>query len=67
MSRSWPMAGIKSLLAEIYEGNLDEAILYAAGANEGHGLRRTNEDKRKVVKMLPERDRWKGMSQPRHC
>jgi len=36
----------------IYPGGLHEARLYAAGANQGHGLRRSNADKRQAVMAL---------------
>lgn len=35
-----------------------DAILFAAGANSAHGLRRTNADKRKVVTTLLQDDEW---------
>jgi len=40
-------AGVTELLAEVHEGDIDDAILYAAGANAHHGVQRTDEDKRK--------------------
>jgi hypothetical protein len=33
-------------------GTQRDAILYSDGANESHGLRRTNEDKRRAVMTL---------------
>ncbi len=36
---------------EVFAGTLNEAIWFAAGANRGHGLRRTNEDKKNAVVM----------------
>lgn len=36
---------------EVHEGGLHEALLYALGANDEHGLRRTNADKRNAVEM----------------
>lgn len=46
--------------ANVRKGGLREAILYAAGANHGHGVRRTNADKRKAVKALLADDEWFG-------
>ena len=45
-------AGKTSILADVRQGTLRDARLYAAGANGSHGLRRTNEDKRNAVKMV---------------
>lgn len=36
---------------EVHEGGLHEALLWALGANDEHGLRRTNADKRNSVEM----------------
>ena len=46
-------AGREEIEAEVREGTLREAVLYAVGANGEHGLRRSNGDKRRaVVTML---------------
>ena len=45
-------AGKTSIPAEVSTGAKRDAILYAAGANIGHGLRRTNADKRRAVEMI---------------
>lgn len=45
-------AGRGSIDADIQTGGLREAILYSVGANTEHGLRRTNEDKRKAVETM---------------
>lgn len=42
-------SGKKSLRCLIRSGTLRDAILFAAGANRDHGVRRTPEDKRKCV------------------
>ncbi len=44
------------------EGSRREAILYAAGTNATHGLRRTNADKRKTVTKLLEDKEWQQWS-----
>jgi hypothetical protein len=36
---------------EVHEGGLHEALMWALGANDEHGLRRTNADKRNAVEM----------------
>jgi len=41
--------GARTLAADVRTGTLAGAKLFAYGANRGHGLRRTNEDKRKAV------------------
>lgn len=45
--------------ADIRQGKKRDAILYSVGANASHGLRRTNEDKRRAVMLLLEDDEWK--------
>jgi ParB/Sulfiredoxin domain len=42
-------AGYEKIQAAVHKGNKSEALLFSCGANANHGLRRTNEDKRKVV------------------
>ncbi len=44
-------AGHKHLPAEIRQGSRKDALRFALGANDGHGLRRTNGDKRRAVEM----------------
>ncbi len=41
-----------AIIADIHDGGLREAILYSVSANHEHGLRRTNEDKRKAVETM---------------
>jgi hypothetical protein len=43
--------GARSAQVEVHRGSQTEAIWYAAGANQQHGLRRTNEDKQRAVVM----------------
>lgn len=42
-------AHITTLEADVQHGGLDEAIWHSYGVNKEHGLRRTNEDKRRAV------------------
>lgn len=47
-----------SIPCRIHQGTNREAILFAAGANAGHGLRRTNIDKRMAVTALLKDEEW---------
>jgi ParB-like chromosome segregation protein Spo0J len=51
-------AGLEDIEVEVIDGNMREATLYAIGANDDHGLRRNNEDKRKAVMMLLDDVEW---------
>jgi len=42
----WP-----EVVCEVKEGNMHDALVEALGANQAHGLRRTNADKRHAVQM----------------
>jgi regulator of replication initiation timing len=50
--------GLVATGAEIHNGTRRDAVLYAAGANDAHGLRRTNADKRRAVMMLLDDPEW---------
>lgn len=50
--------GWKKIRAEVRDGTKRDAMLYAAGANRQHGVRRTNEDKRKAVITLLKDGEW---------
>jgi hypothetical protein len=45
-------AGVTDIECDVHQGTLREAQLYSVGANSNHGLRRTNDDKRKAVQTL---------------
>ena len=51
-------AQLADIACEVRPGSRREAILYAVGANSSHGLRRTNEDKRRAVRLLLADDEW---------
>jgi len=51
-------ADIKEAECEVRQGSLRDAVLYSVGANDNHGLRRSNEDKRKAVITLLEDIEW---------
>lgn len=48
----------KAINADVLQGTLRDAILHSLGANALHGLRRTNEDKRKAVITMLEDIEW---------
>jgi hypothetical protein len=55
-------AGLKEFPADVRQGTRREAVLYSVGANGRHGLRRTNEDKRRAVTILLEDAEWSKWS-----
>ncbi len=55
-------AELKQLPAEVRPGTRQDALLFAAGANADHGLRRTNADKRRAVRLVLEVAEWRRWS-----
>jgi ElaB/YqjD/DUF883 family membrane-anchored ribosome-binding protein len=55
-------AGFTEIEANIIEGTRRDAILYSVGANDDHGLRRSNEDKRRSVSILLDDFEWSEWS-----
>jgi hypothetical protein len=56
--------------AEVIKGNQRDALLYSTGANNTHGLRVTNADKRKSVMVLlsdHEWSQWSNRQIAKHC
>jgi hypothetical protein len=49
---------LKTIECEVSKGGLRDAILFACAANAGHGLRRTNEEKRQAVNKLLADEVW---------
>lgn len=47
---------------EVHQGERRDAILYSVGANAQHGLRRSNEDKRRAVLRLLNDEEWQKWS-----
>lgn len=47
---------------DVENGTLRDAILYSVGANNDHGLRRSNDDKRKAVQTLLDDLEWSDWS-----
>lgn len=59
-----------SINVDIREGTQRDAVLFSVGANSTHGLRRTNEDKRRAVKTMlddPEWCLWSDREIARQC
>lgn len=54
--------GEKEISAEVFPGELRDAVLHSVGANASHGLRRTNADKRRAVNRLIYDREWKKWS-----
>lgn len=55
-------AGIEDIPVFIRNGTRRDAVLYSVGANAHHGLRRTNDDKRKAVQTLLADPEWAAWS-----
>lgn len=44
-------AGLREFACEVHEGTLEDARWFASATNQDHGVRRSNEDKRKAAEM----------------
>jgi ParB-like chromosome segregation protein Spo0J len=55
-------AGFATIDAEVRDGTKRDAQLYALGANDNHGLRRTKADKRKAVLVMLNDVEWSEWS-----
>ncbi len=55
-------AGLQEIEVEIRQGTRRDALFFAASANTGHGMRRTNADKRRGVMVLLDDPEWSKMS-----
>jgi hypothetical protein len=63
-------AGLVTITADVRQGTRRDAVLFSVGANASHGLRRTNEDKRRAVTVLltdSEWAVWSNMEIARRC
>lgn len=59
--------GALSIMANVTTGTLEDAVFAACGKNRGHGLRRTNADKRKAVEMaIAIRPDWSDRAIAKH-
>lgn len=54
--------GLEFVTCEVHKGTLRDALQYSLGANVQHGLRRTNDDKRRAVEIALSDDEWGGWS-----
>lgn len=52
----------REIEADVKQGEKRDAVLHSVGANATHGLRRTNEDKRRAVTVLLEDNEWREWS-----
>lgn len=50
--------GLLDFPADVRQGTVRDAVLHSVGANATHGLRRTNQDKRRAVERLLRDDEW---------
>src|SRR6266446_3843725 len=63
-------AGRDSIAATVHQGDKRAALLHAVGANEAHGHRRTDADRRHAVHLLltdPEWQTWNNSEIARKC
>ncbi len=51
-------AELEHIKADVRQGTRRDAVLFSVGANATHGLRRTNDDKRRAVLTLLRDDEW---------
>jgi hypothetical protein len=54
--------GTPKIEADVRPGSRRDAVLFSAGANASHGLRRTNDDKRRAVLILLDDAEWGAWS-----
>ena len=55
---AWKQIGRTDIPTDIRQGDRRRAVLHSVAANSAHGLRRTNDDKRRAVLTLLEDDEW---------
>jgi uncharacterized ParB-like nuclease family protein len=58
---AWKRNGVDSIKAEVKEGSRIDALKFAFCANNSHGLRMSNEDKRNAVKIAYENRKELGL------
>ena len=67
---AYSRAGVYEVPTDVRQGTQRQAVLFSVGANASHGLRRTNEDKRRAVLTLlndPEWAAWSDREIARQC
>ncbi len=52
------LLGLAEIECDVRQGTHRDAVLFSVGANAVHGLRRTNEDKRRAVRKLLDDEEW---------
>jgi hypothetical protein len=68
--RAAELLGLAEIAADVRQGTRRDAILHSVGANAAHGMRRTNDDKRRAVLTLlddPEWSAWSDREIARQC
>jgi hypothetical protein len=55
-------AGLAEVLTDVRKGTRRDAVLFAAGANADHGLRRSRADVRRAIETLLRDEEWRGWS-----
>lgn len=61
-ANAYLMAGLKKIPADVRQGTRRDAVLYSVGANDEHGLKRSNADKRCAVLTLLGDAEWSTKS-----
>lgn len=56
------LVGNPTIAADVLQGTRRDAVLHSVGANANHGLRRTNDDKRRAVETLLSDKEWAAWS-----
>jgi hypothetical protein len=51
-------AGLSFVMAKIHKGDMRAAQLFACAANQAHGVRRTDADKRRAARILIKDEEW---------
>lgn len=67
---AYKFVGTTKLAVEIRQGTRRDAVLFSVGANADHGLRRSDDDKRRAVITLlndPEWQKWSDREIARRC
>jgi len=67
---AFAVTGLDEMECEVRQGTLADAVWYSCSANQSHGLRRTNSDKRRAVCAALEHPKSKGLSDSaiaEHC
>ncbi len=59
---AYRLAGAMEIPTAVHQGTRRDAVLFSVGANASHGLRRTNDDKRRAVTTLLSDKEWSAWS-----